>query len=332
MDDLERTFREGLRAAAAKKPPLDPIDLDDVTTRPVDVVPRRRPARWLAVAAAVVLVAGIGAGAWALNGRGAGVPAIPAIPAAPTTSPTSGQSSKPTSSAAPTTVTSPLPDMNCRLTSPGEVLNTSQVSVRALSTGQVGGLAKLTAMYLRSNGFHVSSYSEGSHARTGTTIRGTAADSPEVTLVQHFFPGAVAEGDGRADHSVDVLVDTEASDVYDPHASVPVSGVLCLPSIPVEGVQVRIRNGSAQTFDSVVVVLPDGTREDYGKLAAGAASHYSHTTQAYGYASVTVVTAGRTLTVEPADYDRPLQMKAGQYTYELGVDRDGLTVAFLEKR
>jgi hypothetical protein len=328
MDDLERTFREGLRDAAAKKPPLDPIDLDEVTTRPVDDVPRR-PARWLAVAAAVVLVAGIGAGAWALNSRGAGVPAIPA---APTTSPTSGQSSKPTSSPAPTSVTSLPPDMNCQLTSPGEVLNTNQVSVRALSTGQVGGLAKLTAMYLRSNGFHVSSYSEGSHARTGTTIRGTAADSPEVTLVQHFFPGAVAEGDGRADHSVDVLVDTEAGDVYDPHASVPVSGVLCLPSIPVKGVQVRIRNGSAQTFDSVVVVLPDGTREDYGKLAAGAASHYSDTTQAYGYASVTVVTAGRTLTVEPADYDRPLQMKAGQYTYELGVDRDGLTVVFLEKR
>ena len=330
MDDLERTFREGLRAAAAKKPPLDPIDLDDVTTRPVDVVPRRRPARWLAVAAAVVLVAGIGAGAWAMNSRGAGVPAIPA---APTTSPTSGQSSKPTSSPAPTSVVTSLsPGANCRLISPGEALNTDQVSVRVLNTGQIGGLAKLTAMYLRSNGFHVSSYSEGSRARTGTTIRGTATDSPEVTLVQHFFPGAIAEGDGRADHSVDVLLDTEASDVYDPHASVPVSGVLCLPSIPVEGVQVRIRNGSAQTFDSVVVVLPDGTREDYGKLAAGTASHYSHTTQAYGYASVTVVTAGRMLTVEPADYVRPLQLKAGQYTFELGVDRDGLTVAFLEKR
>jgi hypothetical protein len=330
MDDLERTFREGLRAAAVQKPPLDPIDLDDVTTRPVDVVPRHRPARWLAVAAAVVLVAGIGAGAWALNGRGAGVPAIPA---APTTSPTAGQSSKPTSSPAPTPVVPSLPPgVICHLTSPGETLRPDLVSVKVVNTGKVGGLAKLTVGYLRANGFHVTSYHETMSGSASTTIRGAAADSPEVRLVQHFFPGSIADGDGRADHSVDVLVATQFTDASDPDASVPVTGMLCLPAVPVTGVQVRIRNDSAWTFDSVWAVLPDGTRKDYGKLAAGAATDYLDVTQAYGYGSVTVVTMGRTLTFEPADYVGPLPLRAGQYTYELGVDRDGLTVALMTKR
>ena len=235
MDDLERTFREGLRDAAANKPPMGPIDLDEVTTRSVEVVPRRRPARWLAVAAAVVLVAGIGAGAWALNGRGAGVPAIPA---APTTSPTADQSSKPTSSPAPTSVVPSLPPgVICQLTSPGEVLRPDRVSVRVLDDAAVGGLAKLTSLYLRANGFHVIEYDNESSRLSGTTIRGTAADSPEVRLVQHFFPGSIADGDGRADHSVDVLVATQYTDASDPDASVPVSGVLCLPAINRPGTQ-----------------------------------------------------------------------------------------------
>lgn len=215
MDDLERTFREGLRDAAAKKPPLGPIDLEDVTTRPVDV-PRRRPARWLAAAAAVVLVAGIGAGAWALNGRGAVIPAIPA-PAS--------QPASPVGTDVPSVAT-------CKLTDVGSVLYPFRVSVRVFSDGRTGGLAKLTSLYLRANGFHVIAYSEASSSVTATTIRGSVTDSPEVKLVEKFFPGAVVKGDGRADHSVDVVVVDQPSQIYEPDANVPVSGALCLPAIP----------------------------------------------------------------------------------------------------
>jgi hypothetical protein len=224
MDDLERTFREGLRDAAAKKPPLGAIDLGDVTTRPVDAPPRRRPGRWLAVAAAVVLLAGIGAGAYALNGRGGVVPAVPA-PAS--------QAASPMATDAPSATT-------CKLTDVGSVLYPFRVSVRVVGDGRTGGLGKLTAFYLRANGFHVITYSEASSSNTATvtTIRGFATDSPEVRLVEKFFPGAVVEGDGRADHSVDVLVVGEPGQVNEPDANVPVSGALCLPAIPGEATDV----------------------------------------------------------------------------------------------
>ena len=69
-----------------------------------------------------------------------------------------------------------------------------------------------------------------------------------------------------------------------------------------------------------------------GKLAAGAASPYIDTARAYGYASVTVVTAGRTLTFEPADYVRSELVRPGKCTYALGVDYQGLTIEILSLR
>ena len=222
MDDLERTFREGLRHAAAKKPPLGSIDLEEVTRGSGDA-PRRQVPRWLAAAAAVALVAGIGAGAFALNGSRV-VPAIPAVPAA-------SPAASPSATDAPSATT-------CTLTDVGTVLYPFRVSVRVFGDGRTGGLAKVTQLYLRANGFHVITYSEASRSVTATTIRGFAADSPEVKLVAKFFPGAVVEGDGRADHSVDVRVVAEPGQVEEPDAHVPVSGAVCLPAIPGEAVDV----------------------------------------------------------------------------------------------
>ena len=80
MSDFEEQIRDTLRRADTEPMPVPPIDPDEIATR----APTRTPGgarRWLAVAAAISLVAGIGFGAWALGGRVAGVPATPAAPA-----------------------------------------------------------------------------------------------------------------------------------------------------------------------------------------------------------------------------------------------------------
>ncbi len=78
MDEMEKVFAEGLRKAASGRPAIA-VDVDEVIARgeAAGRVPvGRRSWRWLAAAAAVLLVAGIGAGAWYLNRPGA-VPAVP---------------------------------------------------------------------------------------------------------------------------------------------------------------------------------------------------------------------------------------------------------------
>ncbi len=58
MDEVERVFRDGLRAAAERRPPAGPVELDAITasvSRPTG----RRPARMIGLAAAVALVAGL---------------------------------------------------------------------------------------------------------------------------------------------------------------------------------------------------------------------------------------------------------------------------------
>ncbi len=322
MDDLERTFREGLRDAAARKPPLGPIDLDEVTSRPIDVPRRRRAARWLAAAAAVVLVAAIGVGTAVLIGRGAVVPAIPAAPASAVASP----------------VATDVPSTTaCKLTDVGSALHPNRVSVRVFDDGSIGGLSKVTALYLRANDFTVLEYgtTTKSPIRT-TTIRGTGADSPEVKLVQLFFPGSVAEGDGRADHSVDVLTRTQFTEASpDPEltdAAVPVSGSLCLPAIIGNGVQVsvevRVRNDTNLDFTAAKVISLEDKTVGFGRLPAGAVSKYQVVERAYPNALFVVETAGSAPGIQPqdADYKTPNEsdlLAPGRYTYVIDVDGEG---------
>lgn len=78
MDDMEKVFAEGLRRAASERPAL-PIDVDEVIARgeAAGRASVRRPAwRWLAVAAAVLLVAGAAVGVWFVSRPGS-VPAVP---------------------------------------------------------------------------------------------------------------------------------------------------------------------------------------------------------------------------------------------------------------
>ncbi len=316
MDDLERTFREGLRDAAAKKPPLGPIDLGELSTREVEVVRRRRPGRWLAAAAAVVLVAGIGAGAWALNGRGTGVPAIPA-PVSPVASPAATD--------VPSVTT-------CKVTDVGTALHPNRVSVRVFDDGSIGGVSKEASLYLRSHDFKVLAYGTTKSPIQRTTIRGATADSPEVRLLQLFFPGSAAEGDGRADHSVDVLTGTYRTKDGPSDASVPVSGPLCLPQIISNvqvSVEVRVRNDTNLDFRTARVISLEDKSLSFGRLAAGAVSRYQVVERAYPNAWFAVSfdnKAPEDLSGQGGEYTTPKDsdlLGPGRYTYVFNRDDAG---------
>ena len=79
MSEFEDKIRDSLRRADSEIIPVAPLDPDEIASRASGRAPRVGVARaWLAVAAAIVLVAGAGFGAWSWLGRGSMVPAVPA--------------------------------------------------------------------------------------------------------------------------------------------------------------------------------------------------------------------------------------------------------------
>ena len=122
------------------------------------------------------------------------------------------------------------PVANCVMTDVGAELKPSNVTLQVLNGGTVSGLARQTSTYLRAYGFHVKGYGNTDEYVSQTTIIGNSEDSPEVLLVMGFFPKAVARADGRADHSVDVVIGPRYSQLAKPTTAVPVNGPVCLPA------------------------------------------------------------------------------------------------------
>lgn len=124
------------------------------------------------------------------------------------------------------------PDAACVMQDVGDFLTSDKVTVRVLNGGETGGHAKNTRFFLISHGFHVTHYNNSDRKVETTTVIGNSADDPEVKLVAQMFDGAVTEGDGRADHVVDVIVPTPYQDRKNPpEPKVAVTGPVCLPVI-----------------------------------------------------------------------------------------------------
>lgn len=123
------------------------------------------------------------------------------------------------------------PTEPCVATDVGSKLTPDRVTVRILNGGTKGGLAKRTSTYLRAYGFRVVRVNNTERRIQETVIVGNAVDDPEVKLVLGFFSGAKAEGDGRIDHVVDVLVGDKFAIPNKPVTSVRVDGLVCLPPI-----------------------------------------------------------------------------------------------------
>lgn len=82
MESMEEAFRDGLRDAVSSQPAMAPIDLDEVMIRAARPAAGRRPiGRWIGLAAAVTMAAGLGL--WAVQSS-TRVPTEPLVVGTPT--------------------------------------------------------------------------------------------------------------------------------------------------------------------------------------------------------------------------------------------------------
>jgi len=121
--------------------------------------------------------------------------------------------------------------------------------VRVLNGGEKGGLAKLTAQFLRAHKFRVIYYNNSNERVPNTVVVGNSVDDPEVKLMLGFFTGSTARGDGRADHVVDVIMGDKDTHIEQPVASIPVDGPVCLPPI------------ASNTVSAVPTPVPTSTKK-----------------------------------------------------------------------
>lgn len=126
----------------------------------------------------------------------------------------------------------PPPLVPCVEQSVGQALGTKQVTVSVYNGGAKSGLAKTVAAQLRGAGFKVSRTGNTDVEVSTTQVIGADVDNPEVKLVAGFFKGAKVSADGRADHTVEVLVGNPATgfNAKAPKQVAVDSPTVCLPA------------------------------------------------------------------------------------------------------
>jgi hypothetical protein len=118
----------------------------------------------------------------------------------------------------------------CVQTDVGKELTPDKVTVQVFNGSDTPRLAKDTRNYLLAYHFLAFNYNNTTQVIDHTIVLGNSVDSPEVKLVQQFFPGSEAQADGRPTHVVDVLVGGKVTQDPNPKTSFPVSGPVCLPA------------------------------------------------------------------------------------------------------
>lgn len=116
---------------------------------------------------------------------------------------------------------------------PKRQLATSQIYIKVFNGGNSRGLAANVARALRGTGFKVTGTTNTIEKISETVIVGSGERDPEVLLAKSFFKGATVRADGRADHSVDVLVGNKYAG-FNKSAKKTIAvdtDSLCLPSI-----------------------------------------------------------------------------------------------------
>lgn len=114
-------------------------------------------------------------------------------------------------------------------------LQASQVTVRVFNGGTERGMAGEVAASLRAKGFQVSTVGNTDEDVTKTVIVAESKDNPETKLVLGFFKEAtVREDPARVDHSIDILVGGEKTNLNaKASSSIEVkSATVCLPELP----------------------------------------------------------------------------------------------------
>jgi hypothetical protein len=96
------------------------------------------------------------------------------------------------------------------------------------------------------------------------------------------------------------------------------------------GVEIRIKNDTGLDLERTRVFLPGQGDVEYGAVAKGGVSSFRAADGAYRYSSVHVRAGDRELSFQPIDYLGEQKLRAGRYSYVLGVQGEHLLIR-LEK-
>lgn len=291
-DDAERTFREGFTELVRDRPAVGPIDLAAITAQETTPSRRSSPLRWVAVAAALVLIAGAGWGIWfglqSDKGRQA-VPAGPASSAAELLNATwlltqiEGQPAFPDATGHVPSLTfgpgskgtgqDPCNGMSFRYRAEGSGLALSDVISTNMSCGSKPVFGQ-----------------QGAYAHGLATTRSFSRQGQTLTLLG---PGGTP-----------LLV-------FRAKVNLP----------PTDHVLIRIRSELPVGIKRATVFVAKATMR-YGPLSPDDDSDYVAAPGAYSYAAVTLVTTDDDdFSYKPADYTGETPLPPGRYTYVLSPSR-----------
>jgi heat shock protein HslJ len=313
MDDAERAFRDALHRVDSVKIPVAPLEPGNVRrTRGRGLA----LGRWVAAAAAVAIVAGLGA--WVLTLRGQPVSAVPAAPVSVTASvKLTGTTWIAIEFAGKPTVFAPdkMPLL--------EFKNDSTFT-GADPCNEVGGQYRLVG-------------SDLTVTRTGSTTAMACNTAQQEAFVKVLDDTRRVSRDGDTIALLDspgtVLARFRDSEAYTtpgptptpPIATeVPSAGPTSTPTPtmtnhPASAILFRIRNASGVDFTDVYAIFPTGEKVHYGPVAAGAVSRYEPVQQAYSYGYLKVTTAAKSYVYQPVDYVGESELPAGHYGYVVDI-------------
>ena len=319
MDDAERAFRDALHRVDSVKIPVPSLVPAEVRRGPGLGI--MMAARWLAAAAVLAVVVGLGV--LALSDRGGTVTAVPSTPPSSAVGPTLTGTTwmavqlygKPTKGA-PDNV--PFLEFAAGATfSGGDPCN------------GVGGTYRQSGTELRLAPGAMTEIGCGTdqqtlfHKALDNTRRAIVDDLGYLELLdQSGSVLAVFQSSGGSTYPepTPTLVPTPAPTV-DPDTP---TGSLPTP-VGSEVVTIRVHNASDVDFESVEISF-SGQRMTFGPIAAGEASRFQRTEKANYYAPITVVTAEMTYRLEQKP-SGAAPMTPGSYTYALNIVDGALSLA-----
>ena len=318
-DPMEQVLRRGLEELVRDKPALGPVDLDVVTRGGQGRHGRGRgrnqpPAtRLLAAAAALVVVAGVGLAGWfgLAQGERSTVAEPQATTAEPRVTPAEPQVTPADQLTGVRWLATRIKNESVR-PEPGGAVPFLEVSWPTRVDGgdpcnEVSANYRLDGNQLRFNKLRVQPMSCGSTDRGQrsayvSALRATTTMRREGLTLTLF---------GAADG---VLLKFRAAAEPPPPKSI------------------RVRNDAAVDLTRVEAEFPDGTKVDYGPVAAGQSSGYGQVGEAVNYAIISIRLAdGRELATPLYDDWATDRLKPGRYTYVLTIEGSGAD-AYVELR
>ncbi len=344
MNEEERAFREGLRQAVADRPGGVRVDVDEVIARASspDFVPETRwtPPRWLAAAAAVLVVAGLGVGVTVFR-PSAGIPAAPAAPS-PSASTQFDASDLVGSRWWVVQIDGRSVSATNEATQP--YLSFASASDLTFFDGCNTGIARYRVGIGLRPEFDVTLGPVGAVACREDQGRFTDALAAAWSihkngeLLEFLDPsGTVVLQLARADATAPqptqlptngaVVADDTPSAPAAPSPTPTATEPPTASSSQTAGVHVRIYNDTGVTLHKVKVGFPGGVVIGVDTMAPGTYSEYMGVDVAYQLASLEATADGHPYKLTPDDYLGEKPLEPGNYTYRIRLTEG---VMFLE--